>query len=75
MLNPDQLIKLRSQHLSPSLSISYKNHLHIVRGRGLFIEIELIKDFKSLNPARKEANKIANEMSKIGILISVDGPD
>ena len=46
-----------------------------VRGRGLFLGIELIKDPENLTPASDEAEKIANDMKDHGILISTDGPD
>ncbi len=46
-----------------------------VRGRGLFLGLELIKDHEELTPASLEAEKIANDMKDHGILISTDGPD
>ena len=46
-----------------------------VRGQGLFIGVEFVKDQKSLTPAQEEANKIVNHMKSKGILMSVDGPD
>ena len=46
-----------------------------VRGKGLFIGIELIKDHKTLTPAGEDANAIVNGMKDAGILISADGPD
>jgi len=46
-----------------------------VRGSGLFIGIELIKDKKLLSPATMEAKAIENFMKDLGILISTDGPD
>jgi len=46
-----------------------------VRGQGLFIGIELVKDHESLTPAQEEANTIFNQMKNKGILMSVDGPD
>ncbi|MCK4944440.1 MAG: aminotransferase class III-fold pyridoxal phosphate-dependent enzyme, partial [Candidatus Aminicenantes bacterium] len=45
-----------------------------VRGKGLFIGIELVLDRSSLEPARKQAYYIANRMRENGILISIDGP-
>ena len=44
-----------------------------VRGRGLFIGIELVKD--KLVPAAIEARNIVNHLKDKGILLSVDGPD
>ena len=46
-----------------------------VRGRGLFIGIELIKDKDYMIPAAHEAEVVINEMKKKGILISCDGSD
>ena len=46
-----------------------------VRGRGLFIGIELIKDMDNLVPAVDEAEIVVNAMKDKGILISSDGPD
>ncbi|MBN1406275.1 MAG: aminotransferase class III-fold pyridoxal phosphate-dependent enzyme [Calditrichaceae bacterium] len=45
-----------------------------VRGLGLFIGVELIKDRKSKEPAADEASQIINKMKDAGILISTDGP-
>ncbi|MBH09606.1 MAG: aspartate aminotransferase family protein [Candidatus Marinimicrobia bacterium] len=46
-----------------------------VRGRGLFIGIELNKNSKNLQPAGREANLVINKMKDKGILLSTDGPD
>ena len=46
-----------------------------VRGNGLFLGIELVKDHKTLEPAATEADYIVNEMKGKGILLSTDGPD
>jgi 4-aminobutyrate aminotransferase-like enzyme len=61
----DQLNDLKQKH----------NIIGDVRGRGLFLGIELIKDPEKLTPASDEAEKIANDMKEHGILISTDGPD
>jgi 4-aminobutyrate aminotransferase-like enzyme len=45
-----------------------------VRGKGLFIGIELVKDRKSKLPANKEASYLVNRMRERGILMSIDGP-
>jgi len=45
-----------------------------VRGRGLFIGIELNRD-EDLTPADTEAHNIINRMKEKGILLSTDGPD
>lgn len=45
-----------------------------VRGPGLFLGFELVKDPVSLAPAAHEAAYLANRMRELGILISTDGP-
>ncbi|WP_420643835.1 aminotransferase class III-fold pyridoxal phosphate-dependent enzyme [Candidatus Leptofilum sp.] len=45
-----------------------------VRGLGLYIGAELVRDPQTLEPAAKEASYIANRMRDKGILISTDGP-
>ena len=45
-----------------------------VRGLGLFIGVELVRDRESLEPATAEATEVINEMSERGILLSTDGP-
>jgi len=43
-----------------------------VRGSGLFLGVDLIKDVKTLEPAEKEAEKIVEKMKNHGILIGND---
>ena len=45
-----------------------------VRGRGLFIGIELVRDYE-LTPAANEAHTIVNSMKEKGVMLSTDGPD
>ncbi len=45
-----------------------------VRGPGLFIGFELVKDRISLEPATDQASYLANRMRDKGILMSTDGP-
>jgi len=45
-----------------------------VRGTGLFIGVELVKDLKTQEPASEKAKVIINKMKEIGILLSTDGP-
>ncbi|MGJ8529301.1 aminotransferase class III-fold pyridoxal phosphate-dependent enzyme [Maritalea sp.] len=45
-----------------------------VRGHGLFLGIELVKDRNTLEPATELAGKIVNEMRNRAILLSTDGP-
>jgi ethanolamine-phosphate phospho-lyase len=45
-----------------------------VRGLGLFLGVELVKDQEELfEPAAEEATYIVNRMKELGVLISVDG--
>jgi len=44
-----------------------------VRGIGLFIGVELVKDLKTQEPASEEAKAITNKMKEMGILLSTDG--
>jgi 4-aminobutyrate aminotransferase-like enzyme len=45
-----------------------------VRGLGLFVGIELVRDRETLAPAPEQAAYIANRMRDRGILLSTDGP-
>jgi 4-aminobutyrate aminotransferase-like enzyme len=45
-----------------------------VRGQGLFIGVELVRDRKSLEPAEDETRYIIQRMKDLGILVSLDGP-
>ncbi|MBS1490406.1 MAG: aminotransferase class III-fold pyridoxal phosphate-dependent enzyme [Bacteroidetes bacterium] len=45
-----------------------------VRGPGLFIGFELVKDRITKEPATRQANYFANRMRDKGILMSTDGP-
>ena len=45
-----------------------------VRGLGLFVGIELVRDRRTLEPAAEEASYVAERMRDHGILISTDGP-
>lgn len=45
-----------------------------VRGRGLFVGVELVKDRGTLAPAAREASLVVERMKDRGILISIDGP-
>ena len=46
-----------------------------VRGEGLFLGVELIKDKKTLDPEKDKTHYLINQMKKKGILLSADGPD
>jgi len=45
-----------------------------VRGQGLFVGVELVKNHETLEPAAEEATYIINRLREHGILISTDGP-
>ena len=45
-----------------------------VRGRGLFLGFELVRDQDTLEPAAEEAERIVDEMRERGFLLSTDGP-
>jgi 4-aminobutyrate aminotransferase-like enzyme len=45
-----------------------------VRGLGLFIGVELVRDRDSLEPATEEATDVVNQMKERGVLLSTDGP-
>jgi len=45
-----------------------------VRGSGLFLGAELVRDRESLEPAGDEASWVVNRMRELGILAGTDGP-
>jgi 4-aminobutyrate aminotransferase-like enzyme/Ser/Thr protein kinase RdoA (MazF antagonist) len=45
-----------------------------VRGQGLFLGFELVRDRETLEPAAHEASEIVNGMKDRGVLLSTDGP-
>jgi 4-aminobutyrate aminotransferase-like enzyme len=61
-------------HLLGGLRELQRSHEMIadVRGSGLFIGVELVKDGE---PARREAEDIVNHLRDEGILLGTDGPD
>jgi 4-aminobutyrate aminotransferase-like enzyme len=45
-----------------------------VRGSGLFIGVELVRDRETLEPAAAEASHVVNRLREEGMLIGTDGP-
>jgi 4-aminobutyrate aminotransferase-like enzyme len=45
-----------------------------VRGSGLFLGVELVRDRETLEPAADEASFIVNRMRERRILLGTDGP-
>ena len=45
-----------------------------VRGRGLFIGVELVRDRATREPAGVEATYVVNRLRDAGFLVSTDGP-
>ncbi len=45
-----------------------------VRGRGLFLGFEMVRDRETLEPADREASALVNRMKERGVLLSTDGP-
>ncbi len=51
-----------------------QNLIGDVRGQGLFLGVELVRDHETLEPADTEAGAIVNQLRDRGILLSTDGP-
>jgi 4-aminobutyrate aminotransferase-like enzyme len=64
------------EHLRERLRRIARRHPLIgdVRGLGLFIGIELVRDRGSLEPAAEEAKHVIEGMRDRGVLLSIDGP-
>jgi len=62
-------------HLKRELQARAEHHdlLGDVRGHGLFIGVEMVKDGHSKKPCPDKSDKIANRLKDKGILVSTDG--
>ena len=82
VLNVIKEEKLQEQtHLMGQYLLKELHHLQTrypiigdVRGKGLFLGIELVRDQQLLEPADLEADYLINRMRQRGILMSTDGP-
>lgn len=45
-----------------------------VRGRGLLVGLELVRDRKTLEPATPETRRVVNRMRDLGVLTAAEGP-
>jgi 4-aminobutyrate aminotransferase-like enzyme len=45
-----------------------------VRGLGLFLGFEMVRNPETLEPAAEEAAELVNRMKDLGVLLSTDGP-
>jgi 4-aminobutyrate aminotransferase-like enzyme/Ser/Thr protein kinase RdoA (MazF antagonist) len=64
------------EYLKRDLNLLRARHRLVgdVRGLGLFLGIELVRDRDTLEPAGREATQIVEQMKERGILLSTDGP-
>jgi 4-aminobutyrate aminotransferase-like enzyme/Ser/Thr protein kinase RdoA (MazF antagonist) len=63
-------------HLRRRLSGLMDRHALVgdVRGQGLFLGVELVRDRASLEPAGEEASYVVNRLRQRGVLCGTDGP-
>lgn len=68
--------RLVGDHLLRGLHHLAQRHSIIgdVRGSGLFLGVELVRDPATLEPAAEEAGFVSNRMRDRGILLGTDGP-
>ena len=64
------------QHLISELRHVQRKHDLVgdVRGSGLFIGVELVRDRRTLAPATAEAEAVVTRMRELGVLTGTDGP-
>lgn len=61
----DGLVQLKSE---------YSKIIGDVRGRGLFVGIEFVKDVESITPYPEACRWVVQRARTLGVLLSVDGP-
>jgi 4-aminobutyrate aminotransferase-like enzyme len=63
-------------HLLEGLNALADGHAVVgdVRGAGLFLGVELVRNHDTLEPAVDEADFVINRLAERGILIGTDGP-
>ena len=68
--------RVLGERFKSGLNSLMKDHEIIgdVRGRGLFLGIEMVKDRSTLEPASMGASEIVSAMRDQGVLLSTDGP-
>ena len=64
------------KYMKTKLAALGKRHAAIgdVRGTGLFIGVDLVRDRKTREPAPELAGQVMNGMREVGVLIGIDGP-
>ncbi|MGI9199645.1 MAG: aminotransferase class III-fold pyridoxal phosphate-dependent enzyme [Woeseiaceae bacterium] len=67
----------QGQHIVAGLQELAKRHELIgdVRGKGLFIAIELVDDRTERTPAREKTTRVVNDLRDRGVLVGSIGPD
>jgi 4-aminobutyrate aminotransferase-like enzyme/Ser/Thr protein kinase RdoA (MazF antagonist) len=64
------------EHLEARLTALQDRHPVVgdVRGMGLFLGVELVRDRRTLEPATAEAHHVVNRLRERGVLTGTDGP-
>ncbi len=76
----DEALQLHAHHVGARMlaglrAMSLRHELvGDVRGSGLFLGVELVRDRVTLEPAADEASYVFNRMREEGILLGTDGP-
>jgi 4-aminobutyrate aminotransferase-like enzyme len=71
-----QHARVTGDHFLSGLRLLQARHPAVgdVRGRGLFLGIDLVVDRDTLEPATELASNVANALRDRGVLVSTDGP-